>query len=449
MGLPALGIFGSSKKVMKNREKGKKRLWVISLDALGDVDRKVFESLPGFQHFISTGAYVPQMRSVFPTLTYPAHASIVSGRPPRDTGIVNNHKLQPERKVQDWFWHASDIQGDTLFLAAKRKGLKTGSLLWPVCAGGPIDYNLAEIFATHKRQSQLWTVLSNSTKMLALRLQKNFGHLRKGIEQPQLDEFIEESLFYVLDKYDPEMMFVHFVDVDAQKHAYGVGTREVSDAIHRMDERLLRLWNYRAARNDAEDIDIVLLSDHSQLSCKQGIFLNAEFAQLGLLQRSGDRIGSWDAVTHQSGGSCYIYCREDLDPARRAEVNEKLATFVEELVASHPGIERVYTGEEAAAEGADAKCAYIIDAKEGYQFLDYFPDTDEAKMEIEQHVANHGFHPDHPDFNAIFIANGASFQKGYVAKERGDILHIAPTLAKVMSLDLRGTSSPVMDEILA
>lgn len=447
-GLPAVGIFGSAKKIIKNREKGKKRLWVVSLDAFGEIDAPVFESLPGFQKFIESGSYLPRMRSVFPSLTYPAHASIVTGRPPRDTGIVNNHKLQPEAEVPQWFWHAKDIQGDTLFLAAKRKGLKTGALLWPVSAAGPIDYNLAEIFATKKRQSQILTVLKNSTKRLALLLQKNFGHVRKGIQQPELDNFTEESAYFILDRYDPEMLFIHWVDVDAHKHAYGHDSDEVKEAIVRTGKRLERLWAYRESRSDKENIDIVLLSDHSQLSSPQGIYLNSSLEELGVLTREGERIASWEAASMQSGGSCYIYLNPALEKARRDEVKEKLRIFVDELEASQPGIERVYSQVEAGQEGADSTCLYIVDAKPGYQFSNYFRETESAKREIENHKSHHGFHPDHPHYDAIFIANGPSFQAGFRSDERGDILKIAPTLSKVMDLNLRGAMYPAMDEIL-
>ena len=50
-----------------------KRLIVISLDALGSTDFEMFSQLPNFKKFIDHAAFCRQVRSVYPSLTYPAH----------------------------------------------------------------------------------------------------------------------------------------------------------------------------------------------------------------------------------------------------------------------------------------------------------------------------------------------------------------------------------------
>ena len=65
-----------------------KRLIVISLDALGSTDFEMFSQLPNFKKFIDHAAFCRQVRSVYPSLTYPAHTTIVTGRPPAEHGIA-------------------------------------------------------------------------------------------------------------------------------------------------------------------------------------------------------------------------------------------------------------------------------------------------------------------------------------------------------------------------
>ena len=77
-----------------------KRLIVVSLDALSSIDFDMFSKLPNFKKFIRHAACCRQVRSVYPSLTYPAHTSIVTGRTPAHHGIVNNILLQPERQPQ-------------------------------------------------------------------------------------------------------------------------------------------------------------------------------------------------------------------------------------------------------------------------------------------------------------------------------------------------------------
>ena len=57
-----------------------KRLIVISLDALGSTDFEMFSQLPNFKKFIDNAAFCRQVRSVYPSLTYPARDRQAAGR---------------------------------------------------------------------------------------------------------------------------------------------------------------------------------------------------------------------------------------------------------------------------------------------------------------------------------------------------------------------------------
>ena len=130
-----------------------KRLIVLSLDALGSTDFEMFSQLPNFKKFIDHAAFCRQVRSVYPSLTYPAHTTIVTGRPPAEHGIVNNILIQPERSSPDWFWQRKYIQGTTLYDEALKKGMQVAALLWPVTAKSDITWNLPEIFANQVVES--------------------------------------------------------------------------------------------------------------------------------------------------------------------------------------------------------------------------------------------------------------------------------------------------------
>lgn len=85
--------------------------------------------------------------SVYPSITYPAHTTIVTGRYPCHHGVVNNTKIQPGRKSPDWYWQRKYIRGTTLYDEARSAGMTTAALLWPVTAKAKIHYNVPEIFA--------------------------------------------------------------------------------------------------------------------------------------------------------------------------------------------------------------------------------------------------------------------------------------------------------------
>ena len=111
-------------------------LIIISLDSLGfrDIDEHR-EELPTLNKLVQGGTWVKKVQGIYPTLTYPSHTTIITGQYPSVHGIVNNTKIQPERRSPDWYWYQKDVKSTTLYDLAHRKGLKTAAFLWPVTAG--------------------------------------------------------------------------------------------------------------------------------------------------------------------------------------------------------------------------------------------------------------------------------------------------------------------------
>lgn len=263
-----------------------KRLIVISLDALGSTDFEMFSQLPNFKKFIDHAAFCRQVRSVYPSLTYPAHTTIVTGRPPAEHGIVNNILIQPERSSPDWFWQRKYIQGTTLYDEALKKGMQVAALLWPVTAKSDITWNLPEIFANHRWSNQIMTSAANGTLGYQLTLNRKFGSLRDGIRQPALDNFVQASMNYTIRTYRPDMMFVHLTDLDTQRHHFGVHSKEAHAAIERHDRRVGELMHllHRCGMSVKRDTTVVLLGDHSQLDVQNIILINRFLREQGYIR---------------------------------------------------------------------------------------------------------------------------------------------------------------------
>ena len=62
------------------------RLIVLSLDAVGSMDLPYMNTLPHFRAFFKRAAGCGRVLSVYPSLTYPAHTSIVTGLYPARHG---------------------------------------------------------------------------------------------------------------------------------------------------------------------------------------------------------------------------------------------------------------------------------------------------------------------------------------------------------------------------
>ena len=180
-----------------------KYLFVISFDGLSSLDFEYIKKLPNFKDFLKEASYSKEVYSIYPSLTYPAHVTIVTGKYPKNHGVINNTKLQINKDSPDWYWHRKNIKGETIYDLAIKKGMKVAALLWPVTAKSKIQYNMPEIFPNRPWQNQLMVSAFNGSPYYQYKLNKLYGNLRKGIKQPYLDNFTHHSLLYTIKNVKP------------------------------------------------------------------------------------------------------------------------------------------------------------------------------------------------------------------------------------------------------
>ena len=331
------------------------KLIVISFDALCKDDLNLLYTLPTFKYIIYNSLHSLDVEPVYPTLTYPNHASIITGKMPFEHGIVNNTKLQPNKKSPDWFWYRSDIKSDTLFDIVKRKGFTTCTLLWPTTGGGKIDLNMPEIFPNRPWQNQIIVSLFAGSKLYQLQLYKRFSYLLDGIKQPNLDNFITECTLYTLKNKRPDLMLVHFTDLDTQKHIYGTKSPQVKQALLRHEERLKRIFECAANL----EYQIAILGDHGSLDVHTTISLNSYLKDTNLLNY---------LYFKSCDGSAYIYLRKEVS----SRIKDKIFYALEEFKRQNNSIENIFTQEDATKLGFDKKALFMLEPSSGYCFTEKY-----------------------------------------------------------------------------
>src|SRR5580692_1928430 len=131
-------------------------LLVISLDGMRpDYVLKADEhglKIPHLRRILKDGAHATGVRGVLPTVTYPSHTTILTGVWPVKHHVYSNVVFDPfDRNLAGWMWYAEDIAVPTLWDAASRAGLITGSVSWPVSVASPgIRYNVPEYWRAPK-----------------------------------------------------------------------------------------------------------------------------------------------------------------------------------------------------------------------------------------------------------------------------------------------------------
>lgn len=422
---------------------------VISFDAVSEEDLEFLSKQPNFSKLIKNGALIKNVESVYPSLTYPAHATIVTGKYPKNHGVINNTVLDFKNDNPDWYWYRKYIKGDTIFDLAEKSGMKTCSILWPVTARSKITYNMPEIFCTKRYDNQILKSALAGSKIYQVNMNKRFGYLRQGMEEPYLDNFATEVAKKTIRELKPNLILLHLIDSDSQKHKYGIENKEVIESLKHHDERLGEIIESLKLAGIYEDSTIIALGDHSQINVNNVIKLNSILMKNDLINVNGNKIKSYKAIAKSCDGSSYIYLKNKND----VETRKKVRDILNELKNKYSNvIEEVYNNEEIKNLGADINASFMIEAKRGYYFIDDFLGEaieviDESSKIKHKLRASHGYLPSRDNYKTFFIAYGKTIKKGVVL-EKGKLINHGPTIAKILEIDLRDCDGIVEERIL-
>ncbi|MEY8349897.1 ectonucleotide pyrophosphatase/phosphodiesterase [Bacillus cereus] len=425
---------------------------ILSFDCLSALDLPILQELPHFRSFIKQGAIAKKVEAIYPSVTYPSHATIVTGNYPNKHGVVNNTLLQPGRESPDWHWYRRSIKGTTLYDEARKANLTTAALLWPVTGRAKIDYNLPEIFPNRPWQTQVLVSLFSGSPLYQLDLNHRFGHIRNGLSQPELDDFVLASAVYTIQTKKPNVMFVHFTDLDTQRHYHGFSSKETVAAIHRHDERLGKIIQALKDSNIYQECTIIALGDHSALSENKAIQLNVLFRERGLISvnKKGNLI-DWKAYCQSCDGSAYIHVKDKND----IQTIQTVQHLLEELLQNKQnGIEFILHDEDAKERGADGNCLFMLEAREGYYFTQNHT-GDFIKEIVEKDVTpskkytfgTHGYSPTKPNYETIFMAAGKGIRQG-TSIPYMRLIDEGPTIARLLGLHLGETDGNVIEDLL-
>ncbi|MBQ8190046.1 MAG: alkaline phosphatase family protein, partial [Lachnospiraceae bacterium] len=278
---------------------------------------------------------------------------------------------------------------------------------------------------------------------------KKFGLLRDGVHQPALDNFVHASALHTIAKYNPEMVLIHFTDVDTNRHIYGLDHEKVTEAMERHDKRLGELMDMLEATGGMDKTTVVILGDHCQFDTERVVYLNFLLKQEGFLEADGDKITDYIYISKNCDGCTYIY----ENPKRRAtkEEFEKLTNLLEKCKGDPIyGIDRIFTGKEAGELGADDTCVFLVEAKAPVFYLDYCHTLTEPVSEMKKGKmrGTHGYLPDKPGYETFFMAFGYGIQEG-VEVPSMNLYDEGPTLAKIIDVMLSEADGRCIDEILS
>ena len=414
---------------------------VVSIDGLSTVDLPHLESLANFRELMAQGCCCRDMRGVFPTQTYPLHASAITGCYPHRHGIRANTIFQPGRVSPDWHWYRRFLQVPALDEVARKRGLKTATLLWPGAARSGNHFVIPEIKTTRPGQIYPWLLFTGGSPLFMLHMAWRYRKLLKSLQYYHLDNFTTAVASDLIRKRKTNLLLLHLLDLDGKRHRYGFRAPEAAKVLQ---DHNVRLGTLLAAARDSgafEDTTFVVFGDHAYIDVHTRIRINAAFRQAELLDfNSAGKLIRWEAWANCGGGSAQVALR---DPAARA-VHDRLAGVFGEL-RENGAVETVYGPNQIRQMKLGGRIVYVLEARRGFYFVPEIEGQIIVPAE-ESFAADHGYHPDHPDYSSPFMACGAGIRTG-VQLPSFPIVALGPILAALLGCELAHAEGRVLKEI--
>jgi predicted AlkP superfamily pyrophosphatase or phosphodiesterase len=359
---------------------------LVSIDAFRAdyIERGLTPNLVALAH---DGATTPYMLPSFPSLTFPNHYTLVTGRVPDRNGIVNNtmrdralgkFSLGNRDATADGRWWA---QAEPIWVTAQKHGLRTATMFWPGTE--------AKI---HGMRPDHWIPFDDS-----LTPRQRVDKLLSWIDG---------------DSRKPDFDTLYFDDVDHAGHEFGPDSKEVNDALRKVDDALGYLVAQLRRRGLYDTTNLVIVSDHGMADVPRG---NIVFA---------DEETDLDALVAVSYG---VMATFDTKPGVDA------SHAVARLLAPHAHM-RCYRKEDLPARmdyGKNPRVpAYLCLAETGWSITSH---ETLAKRKDPMSRGEHGYDNLDPSMRALFVARGPDIGRGVTIAPFPNV-DVYPLLAHLLGL---------------
>ncbi len=365
--------------------------------------------IPNIQSLRSKGSYAVGLESVYPSQTIPAHVSMVTGTLPADHGITSDYSFDEQTGTQSStaYQSAKAIKSDTIWEAAKRENLVTAAIGFPMTADANITFNFPE--------------LPNN-----------------------LDIAKTEKAISLIEKNNLNLLLVNFTSFANAQRRFGLLSEESKSALELIDSLVGKIMVATEQAKLTNESTFLVLSDHGASKVEREFRPNVLLAKKGFqtIDNQGNA-KSWKAVAQSFGGSAAIFLKNPQDETLAREV-ETLFTELQEKSDDNP-LWRITIRREAARLGADHRPALYLDAAPSFQISARASGSTISKT--EDRSAN-GYLPSRAEMRAALILSGKGIKAGKRI-EYARMIDIAPTIARLLGLEMKTARGRVLSEVFA
>ncbi len=431
---------------MDAKDGRRKKLIVLSADALVYEDLEILSPLPNYQKYLAGGCQVRHVRSIYPTITYACHTTMATGVYPDQHGVLGNLEFRPGDLTPPWKWYSSAVRTPwSIFRSAKEAGHSTAAIYWPTTGDHPyIDYLIDEYWTQSPEDTfrEAYRRTGSSEAVLDIIDRHKEGvTLRK---HPGCDQFIMDCAGDIIRQFQPDLLMIHPANIDALRHQTGVFSPEVREEVARTDQWIGQLMEAAEEAGVGAETNLVLTSDHGQLDIQRTVDLNVPLAERGFLTVEDGVLKDWRAYSFSGGLSALVYLRDPDDQVLYQEVYDALREMAQ---AGTYGISQVFTEPEIREkEHLGGDFSFVLETDGHTSFGDNWVRPAGAvggQGDYRKGRATHGHLPDKGP-QPVFVAKGPDLRENVVL-ESCRLVDEAPTFAKILGVEIPGAEGRALD----
>ena len=308
------------------------------INVVGLTTRLIGESTPHIRAFMERSRFAC-VEPVLPAVTCTAQSTYLTGRLPRDHGIVANGWYDREY-AEHRFWKQSNVlvKGEKLWEALRRADpdFTCAKLFWwfNMYSSADIAITPRPLYPADGRK-----VFDIHTEPMGLRerIKKDLGSFPfASFWGPGADikssVWIAESAKWVEEKHWPSLSLVYLPHLDYNLQRVGLNMPAIREDLRQIDEVVGDLIRFYEARN----IKVVLLSEYGITDVSRPIHLNRVF-----------RAKDWLSIKDELGretlelGSSKVFAIADHQVAHIYVNDPSLLNEVRTLLEATPGVQQV------------------------------------------------------------------------------------------------------------
>ncbi|WP_225839768.1 alkaline phosphatase family protein [Streptomyces sp. NK08204] len=322
---------------------------LVVLNVVGLTPR-LLKHMPRLAATARTGWQAP-LAPVLPAVTCSMQATLLTGAPPREHGIVGNGwYFRDLGEVLLWRQHNALVGGDKLWDAARRRwpGYTVANICWWYAMGAATDWTVTPRPVYHadgRKDPDCYTdppeLHDELTDALGTFPLFNYWGPGAGLASSR---WICRAAQHVMERHDPDLTLVYVPHLDYDLQRFGPDGRRAASAAARLDRVLGPLLD--AARD--RGATVVVLSEYGITPARRPVDVNRALRREGLLrvytQAGMEYLDPWTsrafAVADHQVAHVYVPDPADLPMVRK-------------VCADLPGVAEVLGEEDKAAYGLD------------------------------------------------------------------------------------------------